>query len=399
MKKRNICYVLMALLLCMTGCETKQSLAQVDAVDATVLADSNAFNHLASRDWDETPSVFWFDEETGVSYFVNRASDYYIYQLEGNEAKLVVDIPAQELWMHDGLLYFMVENYDNRELVDIHLGDIYCYNPKEDMVELVYAVGAMDEKGVGHGLKVNENGIYFSYLVKDEERSTATSSRFTPYYYHLPFGATEPVKDELEMTKVGWENYELLCMPPWTLVSRTEGLKDKKELSIKAFQYCIVGDMLYSIGLGDCKLYGLNLRTEEKIEYDFSEIFQASDYVTGERIIPSGLVVFNSFVIKENEIWLSGTSRLYHMNLETGEQNSYILKYEDKEEFDNGVTMRNLYTAGNELYIEVRPAGQAQFNPSYELVRVVTDKMELSDYTVNGYHETFMIVEEVTKMQ
>ncbi len=386
MKRKSFCYVLMALLLlCMTGCGTKQILAEVDN---SVSADPNVFNHLASRDWDTDPSVFWFDEETGVSYFVNRSSDYYIYQLEGNEAKLVVDIPAQELWMHDGLLYFMVENYDNRELVDMHLGDIYCYNPKKDTVELVYAVGAMDEKGVAHELKVNENGIYFSYLVKNEEESIGTRSVYSVNYYHLPFGATEPVKDELAMTTIGWENYELLYLGPWSLVSRTEGMEDTKELDIKAFQYCIVGDMLYSVGLGDCKLYGLNLRTEERIEYDFSELIK-NDLVTGETI-SSGQVVFHSFVIKEKEIWLAGTSRLYHMDLETGEQNVYILENEDYKRLE----IRTLYTAGDELYVEINPKSTGV---GQKLVRVATDEIRTSDYTVDGQHEVFMRIEELTR--
>ncbi len=391
MKRKNFCYVLIALLLlCMTGCGTKQILAEVDN---SVSVDPNAFNHLASRDWDTDPSIFWFDEENEVSYFVNRASDYYIYQLKGNESKLVVDIPAQELWMHDGLLYFMVENYDNRELVDMHLGDIYCYNPKKDTVELVYAAGAMDEKSVGHELKVNENGIYFSYKLKEEENSTSGSSRYRVYSYYLPFGATEPVKDELEMTMIGWEDYKLFCMPPWTLVSRTEETKDTKELSIKAFQYCIVGDMLYSVGLGDCKLYGLNLRTDERIEYDFSElIYEEKDLVTGEEVLPSGLVVFHSFVIKEKELWLAGTSRLYHMDLETGEQNCYILENEDCERME----IRTLYTAGDELYVEINPSRSGM---AYRLVRVKTDEIRTSDYTVDGKHEVFIRMEELTKIK
>ena len=391
MKRKNFCYVLIALLLlCMTGCGTKQILAEVDN---SVSVDPNVFNHLASRDSDTDPSIFWFDEENEVSYFVNRASDYYIYQLKGNESKLVVDIPAQELWMHDGLLYFMVENYDNRELVDMHLGDIYCYNPKKDTVELVYAAGAMDEKSVGHELKVNENGIYFSYTVKDEEKSEGTRSIYDVYHYYLPFGATEPVKDELEMTTIGWEDYKVTYTPAFSLVSRTEETKDTKELGIRAFQYCIVGDMLYSVALGDCKLSGFNLKTEERIEYDFSElIYEEKDLVTGEEVLPSGLVVFHSFVIKEKELWLAGTSRLYHMDLETGEQNCYILENEDCERME----IRTLYTAGDELYVEINPSRSGM---AYRLVRVKTDEIRTSDYTVDGKHEVFIRMEELTKIK
>lgn len=389
MKRKNFCYVLIALLLlCMTGCGTKQILAEVDN---SVSVDPNAFNHLASRDWDTDPSIFWFDEENEVSYFVNRASDYYIYQLKGNESKLVVDIPAQELWMYDGLLYFMVENYDNRELVDMHLGDIYCYNPKKDTVELVYAVGAMDENSVAHELKVNDDGIYFSYQIKNEEISTTERHIYNLYDYHLPFGATEPVKDELSTTRIGWENYELIYTPSLALMSRTEGTKDMKELSIGAFRYCVVGDMLYSVSLGDCKLYGLNLRTDEKIEYDFSELIQ-NDLITGETI-SSGQVVFHSFVIRENEIWLAG-SNLYYMDLETGEQNVYILQDKD----GNRKFIEKLYTAGDELYVEINTNLYAG-GVAHKLVRLATDEIQISNYTNDGQHEVFMRIEELTGLK
>lgn len=388
MKKQSICCLLMALLLLsMIGCGEKQRLPQVSASEVEGI---NVFNRLFSRDFDESPSVFWFDEETGVTYFINRESDYYIYQLKGNEAKLVVDIPAQELYMYDGLLYFMVENYDNRELVDIKLGDIYCYNPKEDKVELVYAVGTMDEKGVCHNLIVNENGIYFSYMVEDEVESTQDRHIYQLYDYWLPFGATEPVKDELAMTRAGWEEYELLYMSPFSLVSRTKGTKDTKELSINPYRYAIVGDILYSVSLGKRNLSALNLRTGEQIEYDFSEVIEAKDIVTGEPKSLSGIVIFHSFIITEKEIWLAGTNKLYHMDLETKEINWYLLG----DDTTNLIEIRGLYMAGDELYAEIN----TRFSGTeYKLVRIITDKVEKSNYYIKGHREFFLNIEEIKK--
>ena len=388
MKKQNICWLWMTLLfLCMVGCEEKQRLPQVSASEVEGM---NVFNRLRSRDFDESPSIFWFDEETGVTYFVNRESDYYIYQLEGNEAKLVVDIPAQELYMYDGLLYFMVENYDNRELVDIHLGDIYCYNPKDNTVNLVYEVEKMDEKGVQHDLIVNENGIYFSYMVEDEIESTQDKHVYQRYDYWLPFGATEPVKDELAMTKSGWEEYELLYIQPFSLVSRTKGIKDTKELSINPYRYAIVGDILYSVSLGNRNLSALNLKTGEQIEYDFSEVIEAKDIVTGEPKSLSGIVIFHSFIITEKEIWLAGTNKLYHMDLETKEINWYLLG----DDATNVIQIRGLYMAGDELYAEIN----TRFSGiEYKLVRIITDKVEKSNYYIKGYREFFLNVEEIKK--
>ena len=390
MKKQRICYLLMALLfICVTGCGAKQTLAQIDT---SLSEDPNAFNHLASRNFDTDPSVFWFDKETGVSYYVNPSGDFYVYQLEGTKAKLVADIPAQELCMYDGLLYFMVENYDKRDLGDMHVGDIYCYNPAKDTLELVYPVGTMDKNGVRYELKVNENGLYFSYLVKDEEMSTKTSTAYMPYYYHLPFGATEPVKDELETTEIGWENYELFLTNPVSLVSRTEGMKDTIELSVNPFRCTIVGDMLYFVSLGDCNVHGLNLRTGEKIAYDFSNVIHKKDLVTGEiRISSSGMVVLDYFIITEKEIWVSNINELCHMDLETGELSYY--KIEDDEK--NRWSIYRLYIAGDELYAEVTPVYSSG---EHKLVRLAVEDTRESNYTIEHYgKEFFMKIEDITK--
>ena len=51
MKKQRICYLLMALLfICVTGCGAKQTLAQIDT---SLSEDPNAFNHLASRNFEK----------------------------------------------------------------------------------------------------------------------------------------------------------------------------------------------------------------------------------------------------------------------------------------------------------------------------------------------------------
>ena len=56
-------------------------------------------------------SVFYIDEMTGVVYFVNFNKDWHIYRMKDGEAEKAVPLPANNLCMYDGSLYFMIEFY------------------------------------------------------------------------------------------------------------------------------------------------------------------------------------------------------------------------------------------------------------------------------------------------
>ena len=239
--------------------KTENFVEILQKVNASKQTKYNQFHRMLSNEIGARESLFCIDGATGISYFVNQGKDYYLYQLKDGKADLVVAMPVKEVFAYGGFVYFMIESYDIYELTDIREGDIYCYNPSNGSVQLVHEAGLI-ENAQNHKLKVDENGIYFSYSIEEEETSEMK------YYYHLPFD------DEKYMTEEGWGNYRFSYMPELVLISRTEGEKDVRNLSMNPFRYCVVDDNLYSVELGSAVLSCLNLKTEEKVEYDFSII-------------------------------------------------------------------------------------------------------------------------------
>ena len=304
--------------------------------------DYNAFHRMLSREIGSRTSLFCIDEDTGISYFVNQGKDYYLYQLKDGKAELLVQMPVKELFAYDGLVYFMIESYGVYELTELREGDIYCYSSWNNSVELVHEAGLI-EGAKNYKLKVDTGGIYFSYSIENSETSASD------YYYHLPFDDTK------RMTEEGWGNYHFSYMPELVLVSRTEGLADVRNLSMNPFRYCVVGDNLYSVELGSMMLSCLNLKTEERIEYDFSKAVQQVHKQLEIGELSEDTVILQSFIVTEKEIWVAGTRELYHMDLTSGEVNWYKLI----DEKGNQCEITALYTDKEHLYGAVKKTEDA----------------------------------------
>lgn len=394
MKKRNYnCIGMSILLLGLIGCgitmdkEAESTLSIINSstssreeqektgnfveilqqVNASKQTRYNQFHRMLTNELGARTSLFCIDGATGISYFVNQGKDYYLYQLKDGKADLVVAMPAKEVFAYGGFVYFMIDRYGIYELTDIREGDIYCYNPSNGMVQLVHEAGLI-ENAQNHKLKVDENGIYFSYSIEEKETSEMK------YYYHLPFD------DEKYMTEEGWGNYRFSYMPELVLISRTEGEKDVRNLSMNPFRYCVVEDNLYSVELGSAVLSCLNLQTEEKVEYDFSEVVGQ----VHEGILDEKTVILQSFLVMDEEIWAAGINELYYMDIERGVATYYKLVTEEGKQ----CRIESLYTDGKQLYGLV----QKEENVASVVVRIVTNEIEENEEGI-----LYMKVEEVTE--
>ena len=394
MKKRNYnCIGMSILLLGLIGCgitmdkEAESTLSIINSstssreeqektgnfveilqqVNASKQTRYNQFHRMLTNELGARTSLFCIDGATGISYFVNQGKDYYLYQLKDGKADLVVAMPAKEVFAYGGFVYFMIDRYGIYELTDIREGDIYCYNPSNGMVQLVHEAGLI-ENAQNHKLKVDENGIYFSYSIEEKETSEMK------YYYHLPFD------DEKYMTEEGWGNYRFSYMPELVLISRTEGEKDVRNLSMNPFRYCVVEDNLYSVELGSAVLSCLNLQTEEKVEYDFSKVAEQ----VHQGSLDEKTVILQSFLVMDEEIWAAGINELYYMDIERGVATYYKLVTEEGKQ----CRIESLYTDGKQLYGLV----QKEENVASVVVRIVTNEIEENEEGI-----LYMKVEEVTE--
>ena len=143
------------------GEDVEGSQLVVDNKENSDMKKYNSFNQ--KMDGSRSPSLFCVDGTTGIIYFVNQSQDWYIYAIKEDEVTLVVELPAQELTVWEGKLYFIINDYDMYELEGIQSGDIYVYEPETGAVEPVYAAGEKTDKRYVNSseLAVNENGIYF----------------------------------------------------------------------------------------------------------------------------------------------------------------------------------------------------------------------------------------------
>ena len=394
MKKRNYnCIGMSILLLGLIGCgitmdkEAESTLSIINSstssreeqektgnfveilqqVNASKQTRYNQFHRMLTNELGARTSLFCIDGATGISYFVNQGKDYYLYQLKDGKADLVVAMPAKEVFAYGGFVYFMIDSYGIYELNDIREGDIYCYNPSNGMVQLVHEAGLI-ENAQNHKLKVDENGIYFSYSIEEKETSEMK------YYYHLPFD------DEKYMTEEGWGNYRFSYMPELVLISRTEGEKDVRNLSMNPFRYCVVEDNLYSVELGSAVLSCLNLQTEEKVEYDFSKVAEQ----VHQGSLDEKTVILQSFLVMDEELWAAGTNELYYMDIESGVATYYKLINEEGKQCG----IEALYTDGKRLY----GLTQKEEDVASVVVRIVTNEIEENEEGI-----LYMKVEEITE--
>ena len=293
----------------------------------------NALNRKLSLDaeigW-EGNSDFCVDETTGIIYFVNQGKDNYLYQIKEGEVQVAVEMPVQQIYPYQGLVYFMVGKSDTYDLQEKHSGDIYCYTPASGAVELIYEVGAV-EGSSEYKLTVEESGIYFSYVIREGNRGKK-------FYYQLPFGEKEPIKDTKWMTTKGWKDYSFLGGVLKSRTKKEDGTREEIELSISQYCYCVVGDILYSAD--GTSISCIDLNTKEQTAYDFSKAIQKVEGRNSNARI-------ETFTITKDAVWATtGGSSLYRMDLQSGTIKSAKIRDENGDWHQ----IRILYTDGKELY-------------------------------------------------
>lgn len=312
----------------------------------------NAMNRKLTRTMESGASLFCLQQDTGDIYFVNQNQDNYLYRIKDGIVELVVELPIKELYVWNDFVYFMIESYDMYELEDKQDGDIYRYHTKTGVIELVYTAGAIEDSK-NHKMIINEQGIYFNYSkeVSKENGMTLVSV----YFYSLPFGSTEPVKDSMKIGKAGWKDYYFSYEFPTgddttqaNLVLVNRITKDTMPLHIGEFQYCVVGDTIYSTTLGSCMISLLNLETKEVIKYDFQASIKDSNLYLKDEVkeaFGKNIEQISSFTITENgnKIWITDSEYLYCFDIKTG----IIVGFET---MDGGRKIETLYTDGKEVY-------------------------------------------------
>ncbi len=334
--------------------------------DASEEARYNAINRMDLPFHNDSESLFCIDGESGAVYFVNQNQDYYIYRLKDGEAELAVALPARELYMQDGVLYFVLETHDVYRFPEgMYNGDIYSYSPEAGTIDLVYAAGKnltarsyLDRKAF-MTLTVTEDGIYFigeyeemPYYFEEWNKWVYV---FSTTDYFLAFGEEEPIIDTKRGTRGGWRDY-YLYHDYETADNLRLVLQSRNDDSLivlcegeEIFDSCgIMDDMLYALR-GE-NIIQIDLLTMESTTHDFKKFKTAFEikyaWANGYIDVFSAQVRYWTMTM-ESIIIADGGDRIYVMNRESGEIECYFLQEMNHE----GYHIERLYTDGEHIYI------------------------------------------------
>ena len=317
----------------------------LETVDASEQAKWNAFNGLVCTMTSEpVRSLFLVDDTTGVVYYVNQYKDWYIYRIKDGEVSLAVSMPAKELQTHDGILYFMLDDYGKYDLGDAHIGDIYSYTPETGEVAVVYTME--DDELLGHNLAAKEDGLYFCFARQSFLDNPPPDIHYFVEDYFLPYGSTTPERVyKKDTTRPGWREYALMGSFGDTLLRSSDEKGEVETITLpmsKPSHMCVVDDTLYCKHKGSGLIRKYDLLTEEEQVYDLNEAM-----LEGEQILYGF-----SATEQGKYIWVNGDRTLFRIDTETGEINTWFAPFY----FANGSTSKyynmnnTLYTDGTHLY-------------------------------------------------
>ena len=399
MKKTTIC-ILLFLVFCMAGCNKDKNSAKennlfssakeesnviteknvtgkklgAETKAGVILPEYNDFNRLQYAY--ERESFFCIASDTGILYFVNQNQDRFIYCLRDGMAELAVPLPARELYYRQGILYFVVDNYEKYTLEGVQNGDIFAYNPAEGTVELVYSLGWRYNEWTQ--LRVDEDGIYVSCFVEDGEYVEVDGEKLKTYeteYYVLNFENPELVTDESKRVLTSYGDYKLSYyihneenLLTQTLISKTNGTKDMKMIDEdRIIACCLVEDKLYyTKGL---KLIIVDIDTFEKEVYDCSNFYMET-YFVPEESFKNSRIAFSCFTVTEDYFWCTTNGPdLFRIDRESKEIKSYQLMDEDTI-----LLVERLYTDGKNVYALYNP--DAGLGGEEEMVQLLVDETD-----------------------
>ena len=199
-------------------------------------------NRFRSPDYTrDLNSMFCIDQDTGVAYFVNQNKDWYIYRLVNDNVELVIDLPARELYVINGKVYFILEDYDKYVLQELTEGDVYAYTIATGCLERVFQAERLQYEI--YRMKPYEDGIAIHCRVSEQK-----TEHFYLYYTY----ASDVLENDTYMRAIpGWKDYYLTWnqsdnkMNVWNaLWSREKQEKEQLSFEVVGESSFIVEDTL-----------------------------------------------------------------------------------------------------------------------------------------------------------
>ena len=335
--------------------EELQGLQENIEVQETIdYAKYGAANRVCATNQEKNmQSLFCVDQNTGVIYFINQNKDWYIYRLSDGMAEVAVEIPARELHMLNGTLYFIVDGYGKYEFDTIAEGDIYAYTPAKGSVTQIFSASNMDSR-IEH-ISPYEDGIAFYCIeykkVNDDgvEQSVenvleATKVYFNCYFYS--FDTTAVKKDTYKRVYPGWQDYYLMqtyTEDGWKTIfrSRTDEAENVIDWNVNAGTSMVIEDTMYA--MSNSNFYMTDIIGGEQKIFDCKAMLENT---VPERFsnFPDTAECLQYFTVTEDYIWVTAVNH-YLLRIEpvSGEITCFQMP-------GTNYRLDNLYSDGRNLY-------------------------------------------------
>ena len=334
-----------------------------------------AANRYRSNDKDkDMQAVFCVDPDTGSVYFINLDKDRFIYRLSGKTAELVLAVPAKQLNILNGTLYFVVDGEGLHPMDGVKQGDVYAYTLKDKTGRMIFSTG--DFEGELYYMTVLEEGIALEYRqVKEVLENGARKMQVYWKFYSFEKKAME--EDLHKLVYPGWGNYYL--QPTETngigktvLRSRTGDKSDSIDWNVYATNSFIIDNIMYAYS-GE-KIYITDMLTGEQTIYDSFEIFKNLAPLHASHIEEKGQMICALTVTGESVWAILMNQYLLRIDHTTKEMGCYLFSMDENaiNRLNIEDRMCELYTDGTNIY-GVYTYGETTWNDGV-LVRINTEE-------------------------
>ena len=324
-------------------------------------------------------SLFCLDPDTGVAYFVNQNKDWCIYRLVNGRTELAVGLPARELYVVNGTVYFILEDYDQYELEEgLTEGDIYACTLADGSVKKVFSA-----EGLGseiYRMRPYEDGIAI-YCRVDTGDSENQKIREVYLFYRFANAVLE--EDSCKRVLPGWKDYYLTRKKKdstrfFSLWSRSNHEAEQINFDGIGGRGFIVKDVLYFFGRTRCVT--IDLLTGKQTEYDVYSIFKelapervaAMERIHEENGLTGYTWLVEGFTVTRDYVWMSLLNTyVLRLNPVSGEAACYMLE----SQFGQTGWVRELYTDGINLYATYISSRTPEDFERRTPVRICTEKI------------------------
>lgn len=295
-------------------------------------------------------SLFCLDKDTGVVYFINRNKDWYIYRLYNEKAELVVELPARNLYIVGGILYFIVEDYDKYELEEGLDGDIYAYSIAEGIVYKILETDSLE--GEVYRMIPYEDGLALdSNKILKINADGSTTVKRTLSFYSFDSGNIET--DSYKRTYMGWGDFYLQTIyidGDWKIVLRNRINDEINTIEVQGTKGFIIENDWYSFDRQE--IYVTNLLSGAQQVFNCLTMFQeTAPYYASH--LETDIHLINSVTVTRDYIWAVLLNR-YLLCIDPGSGEAVCYMFAAEEDAINNLNsvggICDLYTDGINVY-------------------------------------------------